>query len=82
VLAVNTYIVVFLFCGFAFGMVSFPVRHLFSEGPTKTDVSEVTSFLDGRIFWALVCTCLWPIMLLTGLNSVRILAKRRSSNLG
>jgi hypothetical protein len=29
-----------------------------------------------------VCTCLWPIMLLTGLNSARILAKRRSSNLG
>ena len=77
----NTYIFVFMLFGFAFGMASSPVRHLFSEGPTKTDVSEVTSFLDGRVFWALVCTCLWPIMLLTGLNSARILAKRRSSNL-
>lgn len=77
----NTYIFVFMLFGFAFGMASFPVRHLFSEGPTKTDVSEVTSFLDRRVFWALVCTCLWPIMLLTGLNSARILAKRRSSNL-
>ncbi len=78
----NTYIFVFMLFGFAFGMASFPVRHLFSEGPTKTDISGVTSFLDGRIFWALVCTCLWPIMLLTGLNSARILAKRRSNNLG
>ena len=77
----NTYIFVFMLFGFVFGMASFPVRHLFSEGPTKTDVSEVTSFLDGRVFWALVCTCLWPIMLLTVLNSARILAKRRSSNL-
>jgi hypothetical protein len=79
---VKTYVFVFMLFGFAFGMASFPVRHLFSEGPTKTDVSEVTSFLEGRIFWALVCTCLWPIMLLAGLNSARILAKRRSSNLG
>ncbi len=77
----NTYSFVFMLFGFAFGVASFPVRHMYREGPTKTDVSEVTSFLDGRIFWALVCTCLWPIMLLTGLNSARILAKRRSSNL-
>jgi hypothetical protein len=27
----------------------------------------------------MVCTFLWPIMLLTGLNSALILAKRKSS---
>lgn len=73
----NTYIVSFLLGGFFFGVVSFPIRHLFSEGPTKVQLSDGSSSLQERIFWSLICTCLWPILLLTGLHSAWIIAKRR-----
>jgi hypothetical protein len=33
--------------------------------------------LGSRVLWAMVCTFLWPIMVITGLNSARILAKRK-----
>lgn len=73
----NDYIFYFLVFGCCFGIVSFPFRHLFSEGPTKIRAAGEENFLSGRIFWALVCTFLWPILILTGLNSAWILAKRR-----
>jgi len=73
----NPYIYSFLICGFCFGLTSFSARHLFSEGPTKADGPEAANSLTGRVYWALVCTFLWPIMILTGLNSAWILAKRR-----
>ncbi len=55
----------------------FPHQHLFSEGPHKVETSEGGSTLGARTLWAMVCTFLWPIMILTGLNSARILAKRK-----
>ena len=73
----NAYIFYFLAFGCCFGIVSFPFRHLFSEGPTKIQAPGKKSLLAARIFWALVCTFLWPILILTGLNSAWILAKRR-----
>jgi hypothetical protein len=74
----NVYIYTFLICGLCFGLASFSSRHLFSEGPTSVDDPESENVFKGRIYWALVCTFLWPIMMLTGLNSIRILAKKRS----
>lgn len=73
----NDYIFYFLAVGCCFGIISFPFRHLFSEGPTKIEKSGSENFLTGRIFWVLVCTFLWPIMILTGLNSAWIMVKRR-----
>ena len=67
----------FLFLGVCFGLATFHHRHLFSEGPTKSEPSDAKSILDGRIFWILVCALLWPILVLTGVNTAWILAKRR-----
>ncbi len=75
--SVNTWIVLFLLFGAAFGLASFSNRHLFSEGPTQADPGPALASAGSRIFWLLVCTFLWPIMLLAGLNSARILARRR-----
>ena len=72
----NIYIYTFLLFGAVFGLATFSHQHLFSEGPHQADPASGTDW-RGRMLWALVCTFLWPIMVLTGLNSARILAKRR-----
>ena len=64
----------YLFFGICFGFVTFPYRHLFSEGPENSDLALP---LEGRVFWVLICTWLWPIMVLTGLNTAWVLAKRK-----
>jgi hypothetical protein len=76
----NAYILSYLVFGVCFGVVSFSRRNLFSEGPTRPVVgSEATQF-QKRAFWALLCTFLWPILLLTGLYSAWILRKRRRND--
>jgi hypothetical protein len=76
-MALNIYIYLFLLFGAAFGLSTFSYRHIFSEGPHEAETPQEGASLGGRVMWALVCTFLWPIMVLTGLNSVRILAKRK-----
>jgi hypothetical protein len=76
-MALNIYIYLFLLFGAVFGLATFSYQHIFSEGPHKVETPEGGSTLGGRMLWALVCTFLWPIMVLTGLNSARILAKRK-----
>lgn len=73
----NLYIVLFLLVGAFFGVASFSNRHLFSEGPTKADTADSGPQLGSRFFWLLVCVWLWPLLLLTGLNSAWIIAKRK-----
>jgi hypothetical protein len=73
----NAYILSYLVIGFCFGVVSFSNRNLFSEGPTRLEVGSGAAQLQERAFWALLCTFLWPILLLTGLYSAWILKKRR-----
>ena len=70
-------IALYLFLGICFGFTTFSNRHLFSEGPDKENKSEQTSVLEGRTFWIMICTWLWPIMVFTGINSAVILAKRK-----
>ncbi len=67
----------YLLLGVCFGLVTFSNRHLFSEGPDKEAQAEQGSVLKGRIFWTLICTWLWPIMVFTGINTAVILAKRK-----
>jgi hypothetical protein len=74
---VSLYISLFLVFGAVFGLSTFSYRHIFSEGPQQVETAEVSSTLGSRVLWAMVCTFLWPIMLLTGLNSARILARRK-----
>jgi hypothetical protein len=72
----NTYIAAFLVLGACFGLVSFSHRHLFNEGPTQVSGASGLA-LTARLFWLLVCTLLWPIMVLTGINTAWVLAKRK-----
>ena len=72
----NSYIALFLAIGACFGLATFSCRHLFSEGPHKAEDSTQTPSLVERTFWTMVCTFLWPIMLLTGVNTAWVLAKR------
>ncbi|MEY3216508.1 MAG: hypothetical protein RLZZ280_885 [Pseudomonadota bacterium] len=73
----NIYIYLFLLFGAVFGLSTFSYRHIFSEGPHQVDAGDGGSTLGSRVLWAMVCTFLWPIMVLTGLNSARILARRK-----
>jgi len=72
------YIALFLLCGAVFGLITFSQRHLFSEGPKEVEESADENSLISRIMWMLICAFLWPIMVLTGLNSWRILSKRKA----
>lgn len=74
----NIYIYSFLLFGAVFGLCTFTLQHIFSEGPQSPETSKTGLMLGGRILWIMVCTFLWPFMVLTGLNSARILAKRKS----
>lgn len=65
----NTPIVLFLVFGACFGLATYSRRHLFSEGPSKATQSTGREALVGRILWVAICTCLWPLMALTGLYS-------------
>ena len=73
----NAYIAFFLITGAFFGAATFPNRHLFSEGPHAPEATAHPPSLASRTFWVMVCTFLWPIMLLTGVNTAWILAKRK-----
>ena len=75
----NAFIFVFLFLGICFGFASYTNRHLFSEGPQKADNANPNSFLESRVFWVMVCMWLWPIMVITGINTAWILFKRKKN---
>lgn len=73
----NSYIYAFLVFGACFGFFSFAHRHLFSEGPTQSQAAQEATVLDGKAFWILLCSFLWPVMLFTGMNTAWVLFKRR-----
>lgn len=76
----NMTIYLFLLAGAGFGIITFPYKHLFSEGPYNANQTPNENTLGSRLFWMMVCTFLWPIMVLTGMNSLRILMKRRAKS--
>jgi hypothetical protein len=73
----NAYIYLFLLIGAAFGLGTYARRHLFSEGPRAIDGASGERAIGERILWMLICAFLWPIMVLSGLNSLRILRRRQ-----
>jgi hypothetical protein len=74
------YIGLFLFFGACFGFLTYSQRHLFSEGPRKAMDSDQSSPLEGRVFWIMVCTFLWPIMVITRINTAWVLFKRKKQS--
>ena len=73
----NIYITLFLLFGACFGLATFSWRHLFSEGPRPLDGPARGADLAGRTMWMLICAFLWPIMVLSDLNTAWVLARRR-----
>lgn len=73
----NPYIATFFIFGACFGWATFTWRHFFNEGPHGAESSPEDSALANRALWVLTCTFLWPIMALSGLNTVWIFAKRK-----
>ena len=73
----NAYIYLFLAVGALFGLATYARRHLFSEGPRPVDLPQGGTAIGERMLWMLICTFLWPIMVLSGLNSMRILNRRK-----
>ena len=74
------FICLFLIFGACFGFFTYSKRHLFSEGPQKAKDSDQPSSLKGRIYWIMLCTLLWPIMAITGINTAWILFKRKQQS--
>jgi hypothetical protein len=77
--ALTAPMVLFLVFGALFGLATYSNRHLFSEGPTTRNDPEAEDTLRSRLTWTLVCSALWPLMALTGLYSVWLLARRRKA---
>jgi Ni/Fe-hydrogenase subunit HybB-like protein len=75
-----TFICLYLIFGTCFGLATFSKRHLFSEGPHKAKDNDQTSSLKTHIFWTMVCTLLWPIMVITGINTAWIFFKRKQQS--
>lgn len=78
----TTPILAFLLFGALFGLVTFPNRHLFSEGPARpveSGTAGTAGMRRARLGWALLCSTLWPLMAVTGLFSVWMLARRRAA---
>jgi hypothetical protein len=70
---VTTAIVLFFAFGACFGLATFSRRHLFSEGPSRASSSGQAGGENTRaqrLIWVLVCSGLWPLMLLTGFISL------------
>jgi hypothetical protein len=75
-----TFICTYLTFGACFGFATYSQRHLFSEGPSKPKDTDQASPLAGRIFWVMLCTLLWPIMAITGINTAWVLYKRKKQS--
>ncbi len=74
----NLYIMAFLAFGCFFGLATFTHRHLFSEGPHGAEVGASISNKGAWAFWVAMSTLLWPILVVSGLNTAWVLAKRRA----
>ncbi len=80
--AVLPWILAYFTVGAAFGLATFAHKHLFSEGPEKPANLQQPDPMNGRLAWVLICSCLWPIMALTGLYSFWRLRQQRASTSG
>ena len=80
----NSMIVSFLVFGALFGLATYPVRHLFSEGTVSRSDNGERGPMDGRTMWVAISVFLWPILMFTGLYTMvykRARAQRQRSTL-
>lgn len=69
----------YLLVGAAFGLATFSHKHLFSEGPESPAGAQQPDAMNGRLMWVLICSCLWPVMALTGVYSFWRLRRQRAA---
>ena len=70
-------IALFIAAGFVFGLLTYNRRHLFGEGPPDQQVDPEDG-MQGPLFWVMICTCLWPILIVSGLHGLwRVYASAR-----
>jgi len=72
-------IVLFFVLGALFGLATAGSQHLFSEGAVRRGEDAVPYSRGSRVLWVLICSCLWPIFLLTGAPTLWRLARARAS---
>ena len=78
----------FLAFGALFGLATYSIRHLFTEGGTTRSDNGERGPMDGRTMWVAMSVFLWPIFMLTGLYSmirrsrVRVRAERQQGSDG
>jgi len=81
----NGIIISFLVVGVLFGLTTYSIRHLFSEGSVSRSDNGERGPMDGRVMWVAISLFLWPILMLTGLYTqiykygVRARAQRERS---
>ena len=63
-------IMLFLAFGAVFGAATAWHRHLFSEGTTVKREGDAKSDLLGKLAWVVMCTCLWPLMAVSGVYTL------------
>lgn len=74
----TTPILAFIALGLCFGLATMSRQHFFSEGVSADD--PAAGGWKQRLVWVLMCSLLWPLMALTGLHSLWLLARRRARN--
>ncbi len=72
------FIMLFFVLGALFGLATGSSQHLFSEGAVRRGKDAVPYSRGSRVLWVLICSCLWPIFLLTGAPTLWRLARARA----
>ncbi len=73
------FIVLFFVLGALFGLATGSSQHLFSEGAVRRGPEAPPYSRGSRVLWVLICSCLWPIFLLTGAPTLWRLARAKAS---
>ena len=74
----TTAFVAFFVFGACFGLATWSNRHLFSEGHTRRGAPGEGDGLGARLVWVMLCSGLWPLMILTGVYSAAHRARVRA----
>lgn len=72
----SVWIASFLVLGALFGLMTFHIRHWFSEGPAAPAGGDGGG-LTARLLWVGVAATLWPVLAVSGLYAVWRRALRR-----
>jgi hypothetical protein len=73
----TTWIAAFFVLGAVFGLTTFRVRHLLSEGPSSPPEGEPDG-AGALALWVCIASTLWPVLVLSGLYGAWRRQQRRA----